>query len=422
MLQMRYEPRAAKASVRSRPQVKTGGSYVMPTVRLAPSLRTVLALMLAASATAQAQSPAQAPAAPPIAEAEQADVLKIDPPRPEWFYVRGSWGSGGTRIFDAKTGKMRGLVSTSRDSDLALDPANRYYYVSETIWSKGNRGTRQDLVSIYDTTEMKLQSEIAMPGRILIGGLLTNFITSTDGKLGFVYNFSPASSVNMIDLVKRKFVRAIELPGCASLIPNPVGFSALCSDGSLATVTVASAKPQITRTAPFFSATNDPIFSNFAYDKAKQEAVFLTYTGLVYTAKIGPTPEVSKPFSIQELAGVRVGDSKPLDVNWLPGGNQPMALHRASGHLFVLMHPGEYWSHKAAGTEIWEIDVAAHKLIKRHPLEKPAQNIAVTQGPDPMLFVNDEEGTGFILDTATYEQKFKIEKAGGGNVVTADPA
>jgi len=39
-------------------------------------------------------------------------------------------------------------------------------------------------------------------------------------------------------MAKGKFVKKIELPGCASLMPIPgVGFAALCSDGSLATVT-----------------------------------------------------------------------------------------------------------------------------------------------------------------------------------------
>lgn len=360
------------------------------------------------------------PAALP--EAEEADVATLAPPMPEWFFVRGGWGSAGASIFDSKSGKMVGMVSTSRDSDLALDPAGKFYYVSETLWSKGNRGTRQDMISVYDATALKLQAEIAVPGRIIIGGLKTNLAVTDDGKTAFVYNLSPASSVNVIDLVKRKFVRNIELPGCASLMPNAgVGFSALCSDGTLATVAISGTKHEITRTEPFFEPTADPIFSNFAYDRVKKQAVFLSYTGLVYTAAIGAKPSVAAPFSIQAAAGLRPGDAKPLDVNWFPGGGQPMAVHRASGHLYVLMHSGEYWTHKAGGKEIWDVDLAARKVVKRFPLEEEADNIEVTQDAAPMVMVTDRKGTGRIIDAKTWEEKHVIKDAGGGLITVAEP-
>ena len=352
---------------------------------------------------------------PPPPQAEQSDVRTLDMPKPSWMFIHRGFVLPGVAIYDTATGKMLGIVETSLIADLALDPAGKYYYVSETMWTHGWRGTRQDMVSVYDSTGLKLQSEIAMPGRILIGGRKNNFVVSDDGKTAFVYNLSPASSVNVIDLAKRKLQRTIELPGCASLIPNPgIGFSALCSDGSMATVSIAGPKPAITRSAPFFSATGDPIFDNFAYDKAKSQAVFLTYTGLIYTAKMGDKPTVSEPFSIQAAAGVAPGETKPLIPNWYPGGGQPLALHRASGHLFVLMHMGEYWSHKAPGDEIWEVDLAAKKVVKRVALEEPASAIEVTQEAEPKIIVSGEKGTVHILDAKSWAEKFKIEKAGGG--------
>lgn len=365
-----------------------------------------------------------APAADPnpVTETETSDVMTIDPPKLGWFYVDGGWDMGGTSIFDSESGKMKGMVETRRLADFALDPAGKYYYVAETIWSKIDRGVRQDMVSVYDTREMKLTTEIPIPGRILIGARKNNFVVSDDGKWGFVYNLDPASSVNVVDLVKRKFYKNIELPGCASMMPNPgVGFSALCSDGSLATVKIAGGTPQITRTPPFFSATDDPIFDNYAYDAVKKEAVFLTYTGLIYTAKIGAEPAVAKPFSIQAAAGIRPGETKPLELNWLPGGRQPMALHRPSGHLFVLMHMGEYWSHKASGTEIWEVDLAAQKVVKRLPLKQPLNNLEITQTDKPMIFANDEEKKGFVIDVSTGEQKHEIENAGAGVITVMNP-
>lgn len=370
-------------------------------------------------------SPAQAAPADTgaVLEMETSDVLTITPPKPTWFFVDGGWDMPGTSIFDGETGKMKGMVETRRLADFAIDPAGKYYYVAETIWSKGDRGTRQDMVSVYDSQTLNLITEVPLPGRILIGSRKNNFIVSDDGKTAYVYDFSPVSGVNIVDLVKRKFVTAVELPGCASLMPNPgVGFSALCSDGSLATVAIKGTKADISHSAPFFSATDDPIFDNFTYDKRKKETTFLTYTGQIYQAKLGATPTISAPFSIQAAAGIRPGETKPLELNWYPGGRQPMALHRPSGHLFVLMHMGEYWSHKASGTEVWEVDLTTQKVVKRRALKEPMNNIEVSQTDKPLLFMNGEEGSAIVIDVATGEEKHKIEKAGGSTITVADPS
>lgn len=358
-----------------------------------------------------------------VLEMETSNVLTITPPKPTWFFVDGGWDMPGTSIFDGETGKMKGMVETRRLADFAIDPAGKFYYVAETIWSKGDRGTRQDMVSVYDSQTLNLITEVPLPGRILIGSRKNNFIVSDDGKTAYVYDFSPVSGVNIVDLVKRKFVTAVELPGCASLMPNPgIGFSALCSDGSLATVAIKGTKADISHSAPFFSATDDPIFDNFTYDRRKKETTFLTYTGQIYQAKLGATPTISTPFSIQAAAGIRPGETKPLELNWYPGGRQPMALHRPSGHLFVLMHMGEYWSHKASGTEVWEVDLATQKVVKRRALKEPMNNIEVSQTDKPLLFMNGEEGSAIVIDVATGEEKHKIEKAGGSTITVVDPS
>jgi methylamine dehydrogenase heavy chain len=381
-------------------------------MKTALTLAPVALLSLAAPAGSQS-----------LPEAEEATTLKMTPPTTRWAFIRGSYGMNGTRVFDGDTGKMKGTVDTSSRSDMAIDPAGKFYYVAESLWSEGDRGTRQDIVTIYDSVTQERLGKIAIPGRLIVGNRKQNFVLSYDGSLGFVYNMQPSSSVNVVDLVKRKFVRTIELPGCASLFPAPgKAFSALCSDGSLATVSLAGAKPVITHSAPFFSATGDPIFDNGIVDKAKGEATFLTYTGLIYQVKLGATPEIGTPWSLQQAAGLRPGDTAPLDVNWFPGGRQPMALHRPSGTLYVLMHVGEYWTQKEPGTEIWKIDLATHKVLKRHPLKDEVSNIEVTQDDKSLIFVNEGKGKTWILDSETFEEKRNIEHAGGGVIAVIDPS
>lgn len=355
-------------------------------------------------------------------EPEESDVNTLPPATKSWFFVQRGFVLSGTSIYDSATGKLLGQVETPILSDMALDPLGKAYYVSQSIWTKGSRGTRQDFITVYDSTGLKVQADIDMPGRLLVGGRKNNFIVSEDGKWGFVYNFSPASSVNLIDMAKRKFVKAIELPGCADLIPNPgVGFSALCSDGSMATVSVMGAKPVITHTAPFFEATTDPVFDNLPYDKGRKQAVLMTYTGLIQVASISATPTIGAAFSIQEAAGIRKGETKPLEVNWYPGGGQPMALHRPSGHLFVLMHQGEYWTHKEGGEEVWEVDLAAKKVVKRLMVEGKPRSIEVTQEASPKIITAGEDETVRVIDPATGTATYTIEHGGNGPITVIEP-
>lgn len=382
--------------------------------------RVVLGSLLAGTLASVHAQPAFAETVVP--EAEEPGVMTLEPPKASWFYVRGGWGSAGSSIFDAGTGKMVGMVNTSRDSDMAIDPAGKFYYVAETMWSKVNRGTRQDLVSVYDSKTLKLISEIPTPGRLIVGGFTTNFVLTDDGKTAYDYNFDPASSVNIIDMVKRKFVRAVELPGCAGMIPNPgVGFSSLCADGTIATVAIKGATQDITRTEPFFDAAADPIFSNTVYDRKKKQVVMVSYTGLIRTASIGGKVEVSAPFSIQEAGGMKPADVKPLDIAWYPGGMQPVALHRPSGTLWVLMHKGEYWSHKEGAEEIWGVDLATKKLVKRIPVEGEPGNIQITQDDAAMIMVNSYKGKALVIDSKTGEVKHEIENAGGGLITVVEP-
>lgn len=377
-------------------------------------------VFLAIPAGAQSAEPATATPALPTMPEESA-IAKLTAPGPHWAFIRGGGGGGGTRIWNGDTGKMLGTLPTSGNSELLVDPAGKYYYVSETLWSKGNRGTRFDIVSVYDSVDIKLQSEIPYPGRMIIGGQKRNFVLSADGKQAYIYNFDPASSVNVVDLEKRKFVRNVELPGCGVLIPNPTsGFSALCADGTITSVDLKGSKPVFSQTEPFFQAADDPIFANFSYDKSRSAFTMLSYTGLVYEATQKPTLKVAAPWSLQEAAGVRKATNEPLNVNWLPGGAHMMAHHPGTNQLYVLMHMGEFWTHSQGGTELWVADLNTKKVVKRIALKSPTYNVAVTQDDKPLIFLTNRENQILILDGTTYEKKHDIKDGGGGAIAVLD--
>lgn len=381
------------------------------------ALPFALAFALAASGSLLSGSALAQDGAATVPEIEESDIATLPDPSLRWAFLTDGWSLGGTRIIDGDTGKIKGIVQNGALSDFVKDPSGKYYYVVESIWSKGNRGTRQDLLTIYDAHTLKIAGEIALPGRLLIGNRLYNLVIGSGGKYAFIYNMDPASSVVIVDLQKKKYVRSVEIPGCGLIFPAPDGStSSLCSDGSMTTVKYdAKMAGTLTQSPVFFSAENDPIFDNSFIDTTTGKALFLTYTGLIYETQLGAKPVIGTPWSIQEAAGVPAGSTKPLIANWLPGGREPIAYHRDSGKAYVLMHMGEYWSQKVPGSELWEIDVAAKKVLRRTKIEG-ADNVVITQGADPLIFLNSGEGKLVVLDAKTMEQKHELSSVGTGNL------
>ena len=359
-----------------------------------------------------------------IPQAEVPSVGTLPPVQPHWVFVNRGNGQDGTRIFDGDTGKMKGMVNMYGQDSFAFDPLGKNFYVAQTIWSKLDRGTRQDMLLVYDVTSLKLVAEIAIPGRMLIGNRTHNLVITADGKKALIYNMQPSSSVNVVDLDKRAFVQKIELPGCATMLTNTInGFSALCSNGTMATVAMDGDKPAITRSTSFFSATEDPIFDTSILDPKTGKATLLSYSGSITPVTLGAAPKIGAAWSIQQAAFMRKGTYTAMDVNWMPGGRQPIAVHHASGRIYVLMHMGEYWSEYESAQEIWVLDGNTHKLIGRHALDGELKdklaNIAVSQDGEPQVYVSDGSGNTFVLDAQTLEKKQKMDNSGGGILYTA---
>jgi methylamine dehydrogenase heavy chain len=384
------------------------------------------ALVVASLASASLIAPPCLAAAPVTTEVS--DVATLAPNPPHRFFT-GGFRQQAFTIFDGDNGKMEGNIPSGYIPNLAIAPDNSQLYVAETYWNHGARGKREDLVSIYDAKTLNLVKEITLPGRALVLKK-QNFDISALGSRAYVYIMMPVSSVVWVDLKKQQVGGTVEIPGCALVFPwGEQGFSSLCGDGSLASVVVPASGPaKISHTKPFFDAGNDPIFDNGFVDRATGKAIFVSYTGLVYEAKLGADATVSPPWSIQKAAGYAAAGTGVQELAWRPGGSEMAAYHKASGKLFVLMHPGNYWTHKHGGTEVWVLDTKSHALVSRFPLRAvPSSglgddavpfysNIGVSQDAKPLLYLLNEEGNDVVLDATTGEQLRKIEFAGGNTV------
>jgi len=392
-----------------------------PLRSLTSSAAAAAALWLAVPAVAA--EPAPAPTPPPAgvpSEPEVSDTATLPPPTPHRVFLLEPFGGAEARIVDGDTGKLLGGVSAASLSNIAVAQGQTKIYVAESIWTKGNRGDRQDMVSVYDGTTLNLLTEIPLPGRVYMGVRDQNFALSASGKLGYVYNMAPSSSVIVVDLAGQKVAQTVETPGCALVFPfGEAGFSSLCGDGSLATVTLDASGPALTRTKPFFNAETDPVFENSPTDRATGKTYFITYTGQVHAATLGPKPVLEKPWSLQVAAGFPAPTANDRELAWRPGGEQPFTVHRASGRLYVLMHPGGHWTHNAPGTEIWVFDVAKHTLITRFKLDAPLQSIVVSQDADSVIYGAAKDGTFSVLKAATGESLRSVKSVGG---LVFDPA
>jgi GABA permease len=360
---------------------------------------------------------AETPVPLPVLEAETNDVATLPPAGPHRVFVLSS-NAGGANVVDAdsKDLSVLGLIPANRGSFMALSRDASRIFVTETFYSRGNRGTREDVLAIYDGQTLDLLKEVTLPGRLQVVQKPQTFDISEDGRLAYVYDMVPASSVHVVDLQQGSMLTSVDLPGCALAFPyGPRAFATVCGDGTIGTVQVPETGPGKAKfSKPFFDANADPLFESSVIDKSTGAAWFMTFSGKLFPATLGEVPVVGKTWSISVAAGLPPVGTGVQELAWRPGGGgQILALHSASKRLFVLMHTGTYWSHKQPGTEVWVLDAAHQALIRRIRLEMPARGIAVSQDAAPLLYVMGEDEDFAVLDATTGEKLRKRKLPSG---------
>jgi len=251
-------------------------------------------------------------------------------------------------------------------------------YVAETFHARGNRGTRTDVLTIYDKRTLAPIGEVILPAKRTSGMPTEYHLQLVDNEtIALVFNFTPATSVSVVDVVQRTLLGEVPIPGCSLVYPMAGrAFASLCADGSMLSVQLDENGEQVSaeRTEPFFDAVDDPLIEKPAiFDEI---AYFPTFLGNIYPVDLGGhKPAVGESWSL-------VGDG---DKGWRPGGLQLMGSD-ANGLLYILMHPDGYdGSHKDPGAEIWVFDPAEKKRVRRIELQLPAISIGLTRDEDPLI-------------------------------------
>ncbi|WP_219895022.1 amine dehydrogenase large subunit [Aquisediminimonas profunda] len=270
-------------------------------------------------------------------------------------------------------------------------------YAAGTYYSRVTRGERTDAITIYDKATLKPIDEIILPGgkRGLLVTHKDNFQFTNDEKWALVFNFTPASSITVVDLVARRVLSDVDVPGCTFAYPlGKRGFMSLCADGTMLSVSLDEKGKVLDSVSSkaFNDIDNDPM--NMIPARHGGKAWFTTFDGNIRAIDLSGSVA-------RDLGAFALPHEKTALGEWLPSGWQPISVD-PSGLLYVLMNPaGGERTQKQGGTEIWVIDPITKQRIKRFPLANAAVSIEVTHEESPSLVAARESGSLDVYDAAT---------------------
>jgi len=283
----------------------------------------------------------------------------------------------------AESRNFKGIVGASAFASFQHSKSRPELYSAQSFYSRGTYGERTDTVVIIDTASLNPIDEIIIPTkRQQVVTQINSFQLTDDERMGLVMNFTPAASVTVLDLVKRKVLGEVAIPGCNFVFPTGKrGFSTLCADGTLATYGL-SAEGTVTsssRTEVFIDIDNDPIFVKNAIVGG------ITYFPSFRSRVQAVDFRADKPRVLDDWNMVPAELHKE---NWRPSGWQVVAGN--DEELFVLMQAnGEDGSHKDGGTEVWVFKPESGTLNRRIKLAIAGVSIAVTSSKPAYLVVTN---------------------------------
>src|SRR5262247_1778670 len=201
-----------------------------------------------------------APAARAELGAEPIGQVAVLPerPGPHWFWLSDILLHR-TALFDADSGGLLGTITSgSPGVGFAilplLSPDHREVYLAESYFSRGVRGDRTDVVTIYDARTLQPLNEIVLPPKRAeyFPGNASSAL-SDDGRFIAVFNLTPMTSLSIVDARARTFVAEVATPGCSLVYAaGPRRFFMLCANGAALTVDLdETGNPTIARTDPF---------------------------------------------------------------------------------------------------------------------------------------------------------------------------
>ncbi|MCC6076746.1 amine dehydrogenase [Pseudomonas sp. MAHUQ-58] len=332
------------------------------------------------------------------------------PPEPHRAYIVDvefeNMITGRVVVVDPEQKRMLGMVSTGFTAPSTLSRDGKSLYTADLFYSRGTYGVRTDVLTAWDTSTLSPAWEVTIPSKRAMSLTQRYSIgTSADDRFVYIYNFTPSTSITVVNAESKSVVGELAIPGC--VLSYPVGerrIASLCGNGNIQLITLDDAGKEVSR--------NQTKFFDPDAEKLVERAVnigdtyyFTTTTGTVrgidFSAK---EPKVLPAWElVQEEADKKAG--------WAPGGWQLMAVAPKLNRLYVLMHD----THEAMKWEdptpfIWVYDLKTQKRIGTLDAPNPVWNLRATTDDKPLLFGSNINGGLEIFDLVSGKHTGTMDK------------
>ncbi|EPA94665.1 amine dehydrogenase [Pseudomonas umsongensis] len=316
-----------------------------------------------------------------------------------------SFVAGRVTVVDPDQKRVLGMVPTGFAAPSALSHDGKLIYSADIWYSRGTRGTRTDVLTAWDSSTLSPAWEVLIPNK-RAESLTQRYglKTSGDDRFVYVYNFTPSTSVTVVDTQTKAVASEIAIPGC--VLNYPVGkrrFASLCGDGSLQVVTLNDQGQENARNrTPFFDPNAEKLVERAV--NVGDTYYFTTTTGTVRAVDFSAdTPKILPSWSLVTDEEKKAG--------WAPGGWQLMAVAPKLNRLYVLMHDAhEPMKWEDPSPLIWAFDLKTGKKIATLEAPVPVWSMQATGDDKPLLLGTDVEGGLQIFDLKTNQHTGSMAK------------
>jgi methylamine dehydrogenase heavy chain len=287
------------------------------------------------------------------------------------------------RIIDGDDFSILGQLTNGSFGSFAISADRKTVFDATSFFSRGDHGTRTDVLEYYDTATLNPRTETILSSKRAMSNQYPVFLVeSAESKFLFVQNATPASSIAIIDLVTKAVLSEIPTAGCFGIFASSKvagRFSTLCGDGAAVTVDIGATGKETgrKRSATLFDPEQDALFISGV--KMGEKTIFISFLGNVHII------DFSGDVATQETPWTFIG-AKEKAAHWRPGGYANIAYSSSNGQLYLGMHPnGEEGSHKIPAAEIWRVDVA-RRVVTARVKSSGANYMQVSKEAHPLLF------------------------------------
>lgn len=308
----------------------------------------------------------------------------------------------------AQQRQFRGQIDAAQFATFQHSARREELYVAETFYSRGSRGERTDVLTIYDLRTLVPATEIVLPSNSRLQSVTQRgaFQLIDNDRFALIATFTPATGVIVVDLEQREVVNEIDTPGCTLIYPRTSrGFGSLCGNGSMIAFDLDEAGQVVAQfeTSVFNDVDENPMFMKAV--SIGETTYFPTFGGHLQPVSMGegvPVPGTSWHFS--------------ADTTWRPAGWQIITADR-NGLIYVLMRENALeGDHKSGGTEVWVLNAVERELVRRIELTNDSLSIEATQSDRPLLMVSNIDGS---LDIYNLSDDMHVRQI--GNFMAATP-